>query len=80
MYSYTYKGVIYTAKNLIDLQMQLEAAGYTGNVAEFFNQQALEQLQEEADIAQIPDDDLEEELDIANENLDVEIYDEKDRH
>lgn len=38
MYTYTFNGVIYSADNLIKLQVLLEKAGFTGNVASFFNE------------------------------------------
>ena len=81
MYSYTYNGVTYTAKNLVDLQLKLEEAGFKGDVIKFFNLTALEELEKEQEVLDLLEDNsFEEEMQIANENLDVEIYDEKDRH
>ena len=67
MYSYTFNGVIYSAKTLPELQELLEAQGFKGNVIEIFNNIALQSLEEDE---QLSNQDLNQDVELPEDELD----------
>ena len=67
MYSYTFNGVIYSAKTLPELQELLEAQGFKGDVIEIFNNIALQSLEEDE---QLSNQDLNQDVELPEDELD----------
>jgi hypothetical protein len=66
MYTYTFNGKVYSAETLPELQTILESQGFTGDVIEFFNNLALENLEKESQVNQ---EDLNQTVELPVEDL-----------
>jgi len=67
MFKYAFKGIVFEANTLEELQRILVAAGFTGNVIEEFNKTVDKDSEEEQSILEAIYQDQQEELDILED-------------